>query len=282
MAGVASVSGLSGVDPVSQIIGSPYAPYPLAGDIQLGELSLSQVAHLARFVEQEYDFSCGELTTRFEFGVPGGALAQIEVVTFCSRSRPMLVLQEPRVVLDAAEDVVLSAIVDPDETPGNGDRRWTEVPGEKTDLVDGALSWKTFGDIATVGVAYSSEFVSPAEATRSRGNESQAPLATHYAFRATPGRRYVLRQIAAMVPSVMHDQPEAEAIRLVAEGCLIGFDGLRCQNHEAWTEIWKSRIMLHGASRKWQALADAAFFYLMTSAHPSSTNSIHIFGLARW
>ena len=282
LAGVASVSGLSGVDPVSQIIGSPYAPYPLAGDIQLGGLSLSQVGHLARFVEQAYDFSCGELTSRFEFGVPGGALAQIEVLTFCSRTRPMLVLQETRIVLDAAEDVVLSAIVDPDGIAGSWDRRWTEVPGEKTDLVDGALSWKTFGDVATMGVAYSSEFVSAAEATRSRANESQAPLATHYAFRAEAGRRYVLRQIAAMVPSAKHHQPEAESIRLVAEGCLIGFEGLRCQNQEDWANLWCSRIVLRGADRKWQALADAAFFYLQTSAHPSSSSSVHIFGLARW
>jgi trehalose/maltose hydrolase-like predicted phosphorylase len=37
-----------------------------------------------------------------------------------------------------------------------------------------------------------------------------------------------------------------------------------------------------GADKRWQALSDAAFFYLNTSAHSSSPSSTSIFGLASW
>ena len=47
-------------------------------------------------------------------------------------------------------------------------------------------------------------------------------------------------------------------------------------------EIWKGRIRLIGAGDEWQALADAAFFYLNTSVHASSPASTSIFGLATW
>jgi trehalose/maltose hydrolase-like predicted phosphorylase len=37
-----------------------------------------------------------------------------------------------------------------------------------------------------------------------------------------------------------------------------------------------------GAEKHWQAMADAAFFYLMSSAHSSSPSSTSMFGLATW
>ena len=40
--------------------------------------------------------------------------------------------------------------------------------------------------------------------------------------------------------------------------------------------------MLVGAPDRWQELVDAAFFYLHTSAHPSSPCSTSMFGLAYW
>jgi hypothetical protein len=133
-----------------------------------------------------------------------------------------------------------------------------------------------------VGVSYSTEFIGGDEVTCSKVEEGQAPLGTQYHFRADPGRTYRLRQIAAMVPSGVHRQPEAEAIRLVAEGCARGFDAVQADNRAAWEQLWRSRIMLHGAGDRWQALADAAHFYMQSSVHPSSASSVHIFGLARW
>jgi trehalose/maltose hydrolase-like predicted phosphorylase len=57
---------------------------------------------------------------------------------------------------------------------------------------------------------------------------------------------------------------------------------LREENGAAWQKLWRGRILLHGADTRWQALADAAFFYLNSSVHPSSPASTSIFGLAQW
>ena len=80
----------------------------------------------------------------------------------------------------------------------------------------------------------------------------------------------------------MHAEPDRQACRLVSIGWNRGFDGLRTANVEAWTEIWRSRIHLVGASQRWQAIVDAAFYYLQASAHPSSLFSTAMFGLAYW
>jgi hypothetical protein len=62
----------------------------------------------------------------------------------------------------------------------------------------------------------------------------------------------------------------------------IGFDRLREANAEEWADIWRGRVVLLGADRRWQALADAAFYYLHASAHRSSLFSTSMFGLAYW
>src|SRR5205807_4146226 len=49
-----------------------------------------------------------------------------------------------------------------------------------------------------------------------------------------------------------------------------------------WSELWKGRITLVGADPRWQALADAALFYLLSSTHVASPASTSIFGMATW
>ena len=92
-AGMALVSGYSGEHPERRIEAAAPAPYPLAGDIALDGVWLSDVPHQVGDLEQAYDFSCGELTTRFTFTAAGRA-ARVEVLTFCSRADPTLVCQE--------------------------------------------------------------------------------------------------------------------------------------------------------------------------------------------
>jgi hypothetical protein len=65
-------------------------------------------------------------------------------------------------------------------------------------------------------------------------------------------------------------------------GSTRGFDELRDENRLAWAEIWKGRINLVGADRRWQGIADASFYYLHASAHQSSLFSTSMFGLAYW
>lgn len=279
--GVAIVNGLAGVDPVARIECTPYAPYPLGGDLRLGRVRLSDVPQCARFIQQRYDFSCGELHSHFTFAI-AGLEARVDVLTFCSRSEPCLALQEVRVAVNQACDVALEARVNPGDITGRWLNRTTETPGTDKPAVDGALLWEPLGGISTCGISYVTTFEEDTATERSVELGEQRPLATRYAFRAEPGRSYRLRQIAAMVPSQIHHQPELEAIRLAAYGHHLGFDTLRRENHAEWADLWKGRVHLLGADRRWQGLADAAFYYLQSSAHPSSRSSTAIFGLARW
>ena len=68
IAGFTLVSGYSGEHPVRRIEAIAGAPYPVAGDIQLAGVSLSDAPHAVTIIDQAYDFATGELTSRFEFG----------------------------------------------------------------------------------------------------------------------------------------------------------------------------------------------------------------------
>jgi trehalose/maltose hydrolase-like predicted phosphorylase len=95
-------------------------------------------------------------------------------------------------------------------------------------------------------------------------------LSTGYAFRAHAAKRYRLRQMASVVPSAMHTQPDLEAVRQVALARKRGFDAIRAANRAKWADLWRGRTRLVGAQQRWQAMADAAFFYLMSSTHVGS------------
>jgi trehalose/maltose hydrolase-like predicted phosphorylase len=280
--GVAIVSGLSGEHPVAQVEAAAMAPYPFAGDIRIGRVWLSDAPEHARFERQEYDFGCGELRTTWTVGLYG-VEAHLVILTFCSRSRPTLVVQEVEVELGSACDVTLRGSVDPSGVSGGWISGETRTPGEEQPAVDGALCWETLGALSTCGIVYVTEFLGTEDAQRTRAEWGKAtPLTTHYTFRARSGRRYRLRQITSLVPSQLHHRPDEEARRLAAFASEIGFDTLRKENAAEWGDLWKGRILLHGADERWQALADAAFYYLNASAHASSPSSTSIFGLAQW
>jgi hypothetical protein len=278
--GVVTMSGLAGVDPDKRVEGAPYIPYPLAGDLRVGSVWLSDAPQTVDQIEQRYDFSTGELHSRFR--VHGAeAVATVEVVTFASRSQPTLVLQEIALGVSAACDVRVRAIVDPDSNPGTWLDRETATPGEPEPAVDGAMWWAPPGGLGSCGIAYVTS-CDQADAAAIRSERRDSPLMTEYTFRARPGRRYRVHQIASLVPSVLHHQPLREAVRLASRARDLGFDHLRSENRAAWRELWKGRVVLAGADPAWQALADASLFYLFSSVHPSSPASTSIFGLARW
>jgi hypothetical protein len=159
-----------------------------------------------------------------------------------------------------------------------------DTPGEEKPCCDGALLWESPGAIARIGCAYVTEALrgEAASAQASLPPMAGGCLTTTYSFRARRGVKYRLRQVVSMLPDVMHNQPDQQAARLVAKARSDGFDALRAGNRAAWVELWKGRIRLLGAKDDWQALADAAFFYVNTSVHASSPASTSIFGLATW
>lgn len=105
------VNGLVELDPVEDGEGFAQAPYPLAGDVEINGCSLAWHPELVGFVEQAYDFSCGELRTQLRFQAAEVA-ARIEVLTFCSRSLPTLVLKQMVVEVDRECDLRLAGGLD--------------------------------------------------------------------------------------------------------------------------------------------------------------------------
>ena len=278
--GMALVNGYTGEHEERRIEAAAIAPYPVAVDLALGGVWLSDTMHYVRELEQTYDFSSGELTSRFVFAVDG-ALARVEVTTFCSRTAPTLVCQETLLEVEGAVDLSLRAAVDAAGIPGRAVRQMRETPGEDAPACDGALLWESPGGLSTVGIAYASALLG-ADCDAAKPPLTRDRLYTEYAFKAVRGRRYRLQQIVSLAPQVMHSQPDRQAVRLCAKARSDGFDTLRRENRESWKELWKGRIRLVGASEEWQQLADAAYFYLNSSVHSSSPASTSIFGLATW
>ena len=275
--GVAILSGFAGIHPTDRVESFARAPYPLAGDVVVGEASMSAHGERVTVVEQAYDFTCGELRTRSRFDA-GEARAEIETVTLCSRTHPSVALQEVAVSVDRASDVTIRGAVDPVGIPG----RWDARDVEPAKTVDGSMRWLSHGRLARCGAAYSTELLGARDPRRETQGGELERLSTGYSFRARAGGTYRLRQWTSLVPDVLHGEPDRQAIRLVYDARDRGFDELRAGNRDAWEELWRGRVRLLGATRRWQALTDAAFFYLHSSAHPSSPSSTSMFGLSYW
>ncbi|WP_296600024.1 glycoside hydrolase family 65 protein [Phenylobacterium sp.] len=278
--GVAMLNGFVGEHPEEKIEAAARTPFPLSGDLSIDGVRMSQSPHLATATRQSHDFSSGELTTRGGFRT-ASARAEIEVLMFCSRRRPTLVCQEIRVTVDAACKLRLSAGLDGRGVYGREDGLLADKARLEKAEIDGALRWASHGGLAAAGLAFVTEFLGDEKAERIPDAHEQL-LESAYEFDAEPGRTYRLRQITSVVSDGEHHQPELQAARLAAMARRDGFDALRQENRDEWAELWKSRVRLVGAEPRWQALADAAWYYLNASTHSSALASTSIFGLAAW
>ena len=279
--GMALLSGYTGEHSDRQIEAAAVAPYPIAADLAINGVWLSDVPHQVSDLQQSYDFSCGELTTRFAF-IAAGLTTRVEVLTFCSRDAPTLVCQEVSLRVDAACSLSLRAMIDARGADGRALRHSRITPGEEKAAVDGSLLWESAGALSTCGVALVTELIGAGHQEPSRPPLRDRRLMTEYVFRPRAGRRIRLRQIGSLIPNVLHQAPDQHATRLAAKARRDGFDAIRAANRAIWNELWKSRILLGGAGQRWQAVTDAAFFYLNTSVHSASPASTSIFGLATW
>ena len=280
--GIAMVNGYTGLHPQAQIEAAAPAPYPLAGDIGLDNVWLTSSPQQAAFVEQSYDFSNGELTTIFTF-TADGVEARVEVLTFCSRKQPTIVVQEVAVRVNRTCDLVLRAIVHTGRIHGRMIQRTVDPADAREDGIAGALAWESLGGEATVGAALATEFLGDSSAeARPVDWGLESDIATEVRLRARPERSYRLRAITSLVPSKLHSDPDREAIRLVGKAAADGFDTLREENRLEWQELWRGRVLITADDDRWQRLADAAFYYLNSSVHVSAPASTSIFGLAQW
>jgi len=275
LGGTALVNGYVGIN--EHLVSEAYAPapYPLQGDLQVGPIWMSERSDLVVFQSQDYDFSCGELTTRFAFRADDAA-ADVKVLTFCSRTHPMVVVQEVEVAVDRPCRLTVRALMNPLGLPGRMLSR--NMPKENA---DGVLLWEAPGGLARCGAAFRTEFSgyeAPVVRSNNWGYEGDQVL-RDYVVEAHPGRTCVLRQYGCLVPSVMHSEPHWQAMRILGLIPWHGFEKIRQDNRAAWCELWKGRVVAIGADDKWQQVLDAAFFYLHSSAHASMPCSVAPCGL---
>ena len=278
--GMTLVSGYTGEHPRHGIEAAAVAPYPVGCDLRLGGVWLSDAPQRAQILDQAYDFATGELTSRLVFEADG-VRAQVEVLTFCSRSIPSLVCQEITLSVDGAADISLKASLDARMNDGSAHRVLRAVPNTPPDQVEGALLWESLGGVSRVGLAYVTQ-LDGADASVDRPTFTNNILETTRELRARSGSAVRLRQMAALVSSAQHSQPDYEAVRQLVFAGQKGFDGVRAENRAVWEDLWRGRIEIEGAPQRWQALSDAALFYLLSSAHVASPASTSMFGLATW
>ncbi len=279
-AGMCIVSGFVGRHHELRIEAAAASPYPLAGDIAVNGQWTSDRIGSVEAIDQAYDFETAELVSRLAVSLDG-VRAEVTIVVFASRTHPTLVCEEISLTVDGACEIGVRLDTGFDGVRGEALERRLHTPGEDEPVCDGSLLWRSEGGLGRCGLALLTE--GPEDAERSQvGSDSHGPVATTYTFRARKGRRYRLTRLVSLVPDVLHDQPDHQAVRLVAAAGELGFDELRRRNRAAWRELWRGRIRLVGAETKWQAMADAAFFYLNTSVHSASPASTSIYGLASW
>ncbi len=257
------------------------APYPLAGDLAINGVWLSDQPSAVSHLVQNYDFSTGELTSAFRF-TAAGLSADIVVTTLASRSAASILLQDIEIRTSAACEVSVRAIVETGSLRGRVARRRTNTPGDPKPACDGSLLWEAEGGLSFCGIALTTELIGADLSGSIQAWDVSGPLRTEYVVRSRSGHAVRLRQIVAMVPSVLHDRADEEAVRRVARAKATGFDLLRERNRAAWAELWKGRIVVEGASPLHQEIIDAGFFYLNASAHAASPSATSIFGLAAW
>jgi trehalose/maltose hydrolase-like predicted phosphorylase len=280
--GSAMVNGFAGLDVNDNLEGFARVPFPLGADLTVDDLRLSQLLDRVRLVEQRYDFATGELTTQLEFA-PSDTTVRIEVLQFCSHTQPTVVLQEIRIRVDRAADIAISAGVDPTGVPGHGEFRDRPAGKLSDPTPDGIVVWTSYGDMAQCGIAYHTELLGAEDPERSlHRRDEPGMLSTAYRFRARRDRTYRLRQMTSLIPSLVHPHPADHASRMLALAIRLGWDRVRGDHEAAWRDLWRSRVELIGAPRRWQAITDASLFYLLTSVHPSSIASTSLFGLAYW
>ena len=279
------VNGFCGLSPEKNTEEYADAPYPLGLDLQIQGIWLSSRPDLVCFRGQEYDLSCGELRTRFTVAIEGGEI-RAEVVSFCCRYMPTIVLQECTITATTACELTVQANIDPRNI--QGELRQIFWPGWEHRLQphrdrDAVLKWQSTGGLCRLGLAYSTEFCTDGRYERRRNNyaHERDMALTNYHFSAVAGQSYTLRQYSALVPSTMHEEPHWQAAREVGVAVTQGFGRLRRENRDAWAELWKGCPRITASESKWQEIAEAAFFYLHSSVHAATPCSVAPFGLSQ-
>ncbi len=272
-----AVSGLVGRSIADGMETAAPAPYPCQADIIVGHDRLSKRPDLVTVKDQSLDMAWGELSTHIAFAASSTKM-EIETLTFVPRTLPTAICQEIAVTTDRDCEFQFEAMIDPRGLPGRcRERRMTH---SKADAV---LWWETRNALASVGASFQASIEGGemlASTQNDWGNESELCLRV-FKVRVIAGQRVVLRQIGALVPSLLHTEPHWQALRMVAYAKYQGFGRLRHDNRAAWNELWLGRPWVRCADAGFQRVVDSAFFYLHSSVQACTPGSLPPFGLSR-
>ena len=275
--GLAIVNGFWGPHPKDGIPAFAPAPYPLAGDIAINGLRASRAPDAVHFIDQHMDMATGELTSRFDVRA-GAVTARAAIVTFASRTDPALVLQELVVTTDTDAEVALTAAIATTDVPG----RWLaadEIPRGEPTTADAWLEWEGMAGATRCGLVIALDRAGVDEDPRVDTDEAGHRVAVSRSFQARAGQPVRIRSIVGLVPDLAHPRPARQAALLVGRGIARGWEALRTANRSVWADLWRGRPLIDAAGN-WQALADASFYYLHSSASAASIASTGVFGLA--
>ncbi|HVT95965.1 MAG TPA: hypothetical protein VHE33_00560 [Acidobacteriaceae bacterium] len=243
------------------------APYPLGMDIRVDGSSLLSSSAGIRIERQTLDLEHAELVTEMNFTSATGSRLELRVTQFAARSVPSLLCEQVEVTPSKDGDIEIIPQIQHEGVPGTVYR--SDVPGGKKEasLVLGMESDRH----SRIGEAV---VVLPLENLEPRPG-GVFRLAVH------ENRTVILHVVAAIVTSAYDPQPDLQAIRVASWGAMLGWDELRAQNRAAWTDLWRSRLVIDGDPASQRAL-DAAFFYLHSSVHRNLLTGVPPFGMSQW
>lgn len=236
-AGMCIVSGFAGEHHETRVEAAAAGPYPLGGDIALDGLWASDQPQAVEPLEQAYDFATGELTSRLAVRIRERR-AEVEIVTFASRTHPTVVCQQVTVEVDAACDLMVRSRLDVDGLRGRMLERRLDTPGETEPVCDGSILWESEGALGRLGLAMTTSVGHEAKRTQEPWDQL-GPLSTTWTQRAAKGRPLRFHVLTSLVPDVMHHQPHRQAVRMVAMAGELGLDELRRRNRAVWRDLWR-------------------------------------------
>ena len=260
------VSGFVRNHPTMLIESLSPAPYPLGVDIKVNGRSLLAGQGSLHTKGQTLDMSTGELSTDMVFSSEGRCSLELKVLQFVSRSLPALLCQEVRLTPSAEATIEILTSINHAGIAGSVYFDRAPFPRPDTDLR--VMGFRN--DRNKLGIA-----------TTVLPNGLPAKADGAYSVHTNGGRTFTFRTIASMVSEVYDPEPEIQAIRVVEWGRMLGFDRLQEQNRKEWSELWMSRVKIHGDTEDQKAL-DAAFFYLHSSLHPSCRTGMPPYGLTQF
>ncbi len=255
------------------------APVPaVAWNLAMDGSSLAKNPGGYHLIEQTYDFACGELTTTFTFTNARGQTLRGTHLIYASRTSPSIVVQQIELTVQQSCDLSVSTLVDPTRLPIR--TRMTLVPNADC---DGVLWLESRDGSTSAGLAtyLACEGDGAFREVNDDWGYEQERLTKATSVGAVPGSTYRYRLMVSTVPGALHSEPHWQAVRMIKLAQWKGFDRLREENHKAWATLWESRVRILGADEAWQDVVDASFFYLYSSIHPSSPQSVAPFGLSQ-